>query len=188
MSAVGFNLDRLEPGRTALEFDTTLVREDQVLQGQRIAGFQAAVRGSLDIDSMDQKVVVHGVFSATRELLCDRTGQAFDMEYPARIEVTILRRMGRDAILDPEAGEDDNWVIHQSGGVVDLSEALLEAVVLDEPHHVVHPDHINPVSISVDEQGIHEPDDEAQAIDPRWAALEKLRDGDDQEDSGPVRN
>ena len=37
------------------------------------------------------------------------------------------------ADLGQEVGEDDNWVIHQPGGVVDLSEALLEAVVLDEP-------------------------------------------------------
>ena len=133
MSAVELNLDRLEPGRSVLEFDAVLVRGDQVFQGHEVPGFRAIVRGELNVDTMDQKILVHGTFSATREMLCDRTGEPFDMEYPVHVEVTVLRTPGRgtDADLGQEVGEDDNWVVHQQGGVVDLSEALLEAVVLD---------------------------------------------------------
>ena len=84
--------------------------------------------------------------------------------------------------------EGDNWVIHQQQGVVDLTEALLEAVVLDVPQHVVHPEHDELVSLSVgDDQEAEPSDDEAEEIDPRWDALRKLRD-DANDDSGPVRN
>ena len=188
MSAVELNLDRLEPGRSALEFDTVLVREDQVLQGHRVAGFSVAARGELMVDNLDQKVLVHGSFSATREMLCDRSGEPFDLEYPVDVEIIVLRTPGRgtDADLGQEVGEDDNWVIHQPGGSVDLTEALLEAVVLDEPQHVVHPDHENLVSRSVAEDETGTRNEDAEEIDPRWAALKRLRD-DETDDSGPLR-
>ena len=189
MSAVEFNLDRLEPGCSTLEFDTVLVRENQVLQGHEVPGFSATVRGCLDVESMDHKVLIHGEFSVTRELLCDRTGEPFDLEYPVEIEILVLRSPGRgsDDRLGQEVGDGDNWVIHQPGGRVDLTEALLEAVVLDEPQHVVHPDHEKIVSTSFPGVGAPErSDDEAEEIDPRWAALRELR-NDDETDSGPVR-
>lgn len=188
MSTVGLNLDRLEAGRSVLEFDTVLARADQLLQGARVPGFQARVRGGLDVDAMDQKILVHGSFLATREVECDRSGEPFDLEYPVEIEVTILRRPGRgsDVDLGQELGEDDNWVIHQTSGAVDLTEAMLEAVVLDRPQHVVHPDYVEPGPVSAGGNGpegaADDPDDEG--LDPRWAALRKLRDqagpGDDQ--------
>jgi uncharacterized metal-binding protein YceD (DUF177 family) len=189
MSAVEFNLDRLEPGRSTLEFDTVLVRENQVLQGHEVPGFTAAVRGCLDVDAMGHKVLIHGEFSATREMLCDRTAEPFDLEYAVEVEILVLRSpgRGRDECLGQEVGEDDNWVIHQPGGRVDLTEALLEAVALDEPQHVVHPDQDKIVSTSFSEAGASKrSDDEAEAIDPRWAALQELRD-DDETDSGPIR-
>lgn len=195
MSAVELNLDRLEPGRSGLELDAVVVREDQVLHGHRVEGFQARITGSLDVDAMDQKVAVHGEFAVTREVLCDRSGEPFDLTYPARLDLIILRRPGRgsDAGLGQELDVDDNWVIHQPGGVVDLTEALLEAVVLDRPQHVYHPDHQDEVDASVPTDGADDPSEgEADAIDPRWAALKKLRDEgverQDNDDSGPVRN
>jgi uncharacterized metal-binding protein YceD (DUF177 family) len=189
MSAVDLKLDRLEPGRSALEFDTVLVREDQVLHGHAVPGFSAAVSGELAVDNFDQKVLVSGTFSATREMLCDRSGEPFDLAYPVELEILVLRTPGRgtDADLGQEVGEDDNWVIHQPGGVVDLTEALLEAVVLEEPQHVIHPDHKDLVPLSAGEGGASTPNEDAEEIDPRWAALKQLRDGDN-EDSGPVRN
>jgi uncharacterized protein len=190
MNVGAFNLDRLEPGRSTLEFDTVLVRGDQDLQGYHVPGFSAAVRGCLAVESMDHKVLIRGEFLATREFLCDRSGEPFDVEYPVQVEIVVLRSpgRGRDDRLGQEVGEDDNWVIHQPGGPVDLTEALLEAVSLDEPQHVVHPDHVDPVSTSFSEAGAQvRSADEAEQIDPRWAALKELRD-DDNNESGPIRN
>lgn len=191
MSAVELNLDRLEPGRSALEFDTVLRREDQVFQGHEVAGFEVIVRGELTVENMDQKILVYGTFSATREMLCDRTGEPFELEYPVEVEVLVLRTPGRgsDAELGQEVGEDDNWVIHQPGGIVDFGEALLEAVVLDEPQHVVHPDHQEQVKVTVSEEGTEvRTGEDDEEIDPRWEALRALRDEDNEDESGPVRN
>ena len=190
MNAVELNLDRLAPGRSTLEFEADLVREDQVLEGHRIEGFSVKVRGELAVDAMDHKILVHGSFRAEREMVCDRCGEPIDLEYPVEIEILVLRQPGRgtDAGRGSEVGEDDNWVIHQPQGVVDLTEALLEAVVLDEPQHVAHPEHAEPVvwSSGNDPAG-DAADDGDEEIDPRWAALRQLRD-DTKDDSGPVRN
>jgi uncharacterized metal-binding protein YceD (DUF177 family) len=165
MTAVELNLDRLEPGRSVLEFDKVLVREDQVFQGHEVPGFQVAVRGELSVENMDQKILVHGTFSATREMLCDRTGEPFDLEYPVEVEVIVLRTPGRGT--DAELGQ----------------------VVLDEPQHVFHPDHQDRVRVTASREGAEGmTDEDAEEIDPRWEALRALRDDDNDEDSGPVRN
>ncbi len=167
---VHLHLDRLPPGRSELAIDDVLVREDQVLVGRRVEGFEAHVSGCLTVDNLDQKVLVYGEFRARREMLCDRSGEPFELEYPVAIEVLVHRQPGRGG--DEEVGEDDSWIIHQPGGVVDLTEAFLEAVVLDEPQHVVHPDHRD------DPLPALGPKDEEE-IDPRWEALRKLRTGAD---------
>ncbi len=169
---VQINLDRLPPGRSTLPLDHLLVREDQVLQGHRVEGFEARVLGELDVDTLDHKVLVHGEFTARRTMTCDRSGEPFDMDYPVELEVVIYRTPQRGPEADFD--EDDNWVIVQPGGVVGLDEALLEAVVLDEPQRVVHPDH------EAEEPPVigDETDDEDDAIDPRWEALRRLREGE----------
>ena len=156
---VELHLDRLPPGRSALPLDHRLVREDQVLQDYRVEGFEAHASGELDVDTMDQKILVHGEFTARRNMLCDRCGEPVGLDYPVQVEIVIYRtpQRGDDPI------EDD-----------DLNEALLEAVVLDEPQRVVHSDHEEiPVGT-----GIEEDSDEDEIIDPRWEALRRLREGD----------
>lgn len=180
---VELHLDRLPPGRSSLELDHELVREDQVYQGHRIEGFTARVRGSLDVDNLDQKVLVHGEFSAIRMMVCDRSGEPFELEYPVDIEILVYRRGQKDSD-DGEVGEGDNWVIQQPGGRVDLTEALLEAVVLEQPQHVVHPDHEgDPLPGAVTED---RPADggTSEEIDPRWEALRRLQEeGSDSKDA-----
>ena len=171
---VELNLDRLEPGRSALELDHRLVREDQVLQGHRIEGFETRVRGTLDVDNLDQKILIHGEFTARRTMVCHRSGEPFEMDYPVEAEIVVFcnpQRGSEDAFE-----EDDNWVVHQTEGV-------LEAVVLDEPQHVVHPDHEEEVRVVAGDADEAESGDDA--IDPRWEALRRLREGDDGADDGP---
>lgn len=177
---VDINLDRLPPGRTALALGHRLVREDQILQGHRIEGFETRVDGELDVDNLDQKVLVHGEFTARRTMVCHRSGEAFELDYPVQAEIVIYRTPQRGN--DAEFGEDDNWVVHQPSGSVDLTEGLLEAVVLDEPQHVVHPDHDQTVHVAIGDADDDEGGDDA--IDPRWEALRRLREGDGSDD-GP---
>lgn len=167
---VELHLDRLPGGRSELQLDHVLVREDQVLQGQVVPGLRAQVSGRLDVDAMDQKILVHGDFTARRNLVCDRCGEPFDLDYPVSVEVLVYRQPGRGT--DERMQEDDNWVIHQPGGIVDLTEALLEAVVLDQPLHVVHAEHADTADDPSPDRSRGAADDE---IDPRWAALLELR-------------
>jgi uncharacterized metal-binding protein YceD (DUF177 family) len=166
---VELNLDRLKPGRSALPLDHEVVRPDRRVQGHLIPGVQARVLGELVVDAMDQKVLVHGSFRAERQMICDRSGAAFRMQYPVEIEVLILRSPGRG----PEAlDQDDAWVIHQQGGLVDLDDALMEAVILDEPQHVVSPEYRDRDTPS---EWILGESEEDEPTDPRWDALRKLR-------------
>lgn len=161
-------LDRLQPGRSELDLDDELVREPAVVQGQSVPGVRARVRGTLQVDAMDQKVLVHGEFEAWREMACDLCGEPFEMAYPAEVEILVLRSPGRGE-RDEEGGDDDAWVIQQSGGVVDLDDALLEGVVLDEPQRVVSEDHDH-TELAGRDAGVED------EIDPRWEALRRLRD------------
>ena len=178
---VELHLDRLPPGRSALPLDHRLVREDQVLQGHRVEGFEAHASGELDVDTMDQKILVHGEFTARRNMLCDRCGEPVGLDYPVQVEIVIYRtpQRGDDPIED-----DDNWVIQQASGIVDLNEALLEAVVLDEPQRVVHSDH---EEVPAEAAGTVEESVEDETVDPRWEALRRLREGDGP-DEGPTND
>jgi uncharacterized metal-binding protein YceD (DUF177 family) len=173
---VELNLDRLPIGRSWLELDHELVREDQILQGHRVEGFSTRVSGELIVDAMDQKVLVHGEFTARRTMSCHRSGEPFELAYPVSLEVLVYRLPGRGGAEEIE--NDDNWVIHQPSGPVDLTDALLEAVVLDEPQHVVHPDYVDARLPGVGESGEETGESEgSDPIDPRWEALRKLREG-----------
>jgi uncharacterized metal-binding protein YceD (DUF177 family) len=166
-------LDRLAPGRSEIELDGELVREDQVLHGHALAGFRARIGGALIVDTMDQKILVHGSFDVEREMICDRCGEPFGMAFPVAVEVMILRSPGRG---EEEDSDEDGWVIQQTGGIVDLDDALLEAVALDTPQRAVSPQHEH------DEEVGDEADEEE--IDPRWEALRQLR-GEKGESDGP---
>jgi uncharacterized metal-binding protein YceD (DUF177 family) len=166
-------LDRLAPGRSEIELDDELVREDQVLHGRAVAGFRARVSGALIVDAMDQKILVHGTFDVEREMVCDRCGEPFDMAFPAAVEVMILRSPGRGG---EEDSDEDGWVIHQSGGIVHLDDALLEAVALDTPQRAANPQHEHDEDVG-DQAG-------EDKIDPRWEALRQLR-GEKGESEGP---
>lgn len=180
---VELHLDRLEDGRSELVLDHELTREPLEFQGHRVEGFTAKVRGELLVENMDQKVLVHGEFRATRTMNCDHCGSPFELEYPATIEVVILCNPLRGG--DEEVGSDDNWVIQQPGGLVDLSDAVLEAVVLDQPQNAVDPRHrdLEPLRRFGEATEESDQDSEGESIDPRWEALRQLRDESDSTES-----
>jgi uncharacterized metal-binding protein YceD (DUF177 family) len=128
------------------------------------------LRGALQIEAMDQKILVHGEFAVGRTMECHRCSEPSAREYTAQLEVLILCNPLRGRDRDPAAGGEDSWVIHQQRGIVDLREALREAVFLDEPLHV---------ECGRESCLPHEPADaggeDEDAIDPRWAALNELR-------------
>lgn len=165
------HLDRLPAGRSTLPLNGKLPME-AVSDGESAAS-DCTVRGELAVDAMDQKVLVHGELQAGRSMDCHRCGRPTQEQYSAEVEILILRTPSRGGAGDFE--EDDNWVIHQQGGVVDLTRALHEAVVLDEPLHVV----CERADCKEEAVGESAAEDE---IDPRWEKLKRLKDGGEADD------
>ncbi len=173
MSAVELNLDRLERGRSALSFDTELVREP--LDDEEAAS-SVLVGGELPVDDMDQRILVHGTFAVRQGAQCDRCNREFELVTQAELEVMILRNPSRgDEVEDAR----DAWVIHQQGGIVSLDRALLEAVSLAEPQKFLCRDDCKGLCPNCgadwNEKSCECTQDE---FDSRWAALEKLREKD----------
>lgn len=166
------NLDRLPHGRSELPLDGSLLLEGDS-PGQMGLG-ESRLRGALQVDAMDQKILVHGEFRVGRTMACHRCSEPSAREYTAELDVLILCYPLRGSDRDPAAGGEDSWVIHQQRGIVELSEALREAVFLDEPIHVeCGRESCRPFATA--DAGSEGED----AIDPRWAALKDLRERDE---------
>jgi uncharacterized protein len=169
------NLHRLEPGRSRLELGESLSL------GEGDDGSACTLHGSLVLDNMDQKVLVHGSFAVERGLECDRCGRDFVRTYEAEVEVLILRSPGRGGEL-PQG--DDSWVIHQQGGIVSLAEPLREATVLHEPQQVLCREDCKGLCPRC---GVDRNEDDCDCgpdpVDPRWEALKRLREDSSTGDS-----
>lgn len=175
---VELNLERLEPGRSTLELDDELVRDDPDYEDGKL---RAVVQGELTVDAMDQRIVVHGAFSSTHRVECDRCAKSFTLETEPEVEVMILRNPTRGDV--PE-DQEDAWVIHQQGGVVDLDESLLEAIVLEEPQkNLCREDCKGLCPRCGIDRNEKECDCVTEELDSRWAALEKLKTEDPEEGS-----
>jgi len=165
-------LDRLSPGRSELELSESLALDEGAGEAEN-----ALVRGALAVDNMDQKVLVHGAFEVTRTMECHRCGEPVEQRYEASLELLILRAPGRGRTQT--VGEQDNWVIHATHGVVDLREAVREAVFLDEPLLVRC---AAGCDLEIEKQPTPTGEGEPENIDPRWEKLRRLREAD--EDAG----
>lgn len=175
---VDLNLEELELGRSFLEFDTELVRADPDDETRQI---RAKIRGELQVEDMDQRIVVHGKFAAQHTVHCDRCAKGFALETEPDLEVMILRNPTRGD--DPEDA-DDAWVIQQQSGVVDLDESLMEAVLLEAPQKALCREDCRGLcpACGID-RNEHECECSFEELDPRWAALGKLKLEDSEEDS-----
>ena len=167
-------LDRLAPGRSELAIDESVELEAQG---------PVLVRGKLAVDNMDQRLLVHGQLEVRRTMDCHRCGRPTEQNYAASLEVLILRSPGRGGRRGERetTGEQDNWVIHATRGVVDLRQAVREAVYLDEPILIRCGDDC-PFEAKERVEAATAADADPQPtshIDPRWEKLRRLREADD---------
>ncbi len=175
---IELNLERLELGRSILDLDTELVRDDPDYEDGKL---RAWIQGELVVDAMDQRIVVHGTFAAKHKVECDRCAKYFELESEPAVEVMILRNPTRG---DEPEDREDAWVIHQRGGVVDLGDSLLEAIVLGAPQKVVCREDCQGLCprCGID-RNESECDCTTEELDSRWAALEQLKRKDPEEGS-----
>jgi uncharacterized protein len=125
---VELHLDRLPPGRSAVELDSSLT----ISQG--LQAYEARVRGTLAVDAMEQQVLLRGSFEAERTAACDRCTDEFRQRFTAEVEVLILRH---PSTTELRLAAEDAWMVAAPGGVVRLDAQLAEAVVLAEPQRAL---------------------------------------------------
>ena len=88
---------------------------------------RAEIHGSLCVDNMESRISVSGNLSAKGPGECARCLVEFDQIWEVPVEIMVLRK------VDSEEGPADTLVLHQTSGVVDLSESLRECVILAYP-------------------------------------------------------
>jgi len=103
---------------------------------------------------------------------CDRCLD--DMEQPISTENRLIVRLG-----DTYSEDDDTVTIDESEGILDVSWFIYEFIMLAIPiKHVHAPGKCNSaMTQKLDELSgaVRSGEEEAEAIDPRWQALEKLK-------------
>jgi uncharacterized protein len=127
---------------------------------------EARVDGVLRVDNLEGRFILRGELAATAPATCDRCLGAFALAFAVPVELVVLRDAG---------GEDedgDTPVLHQRGGVVDLTDSVREALVLAVPQARLCRDDCRGLCVQCGtdlNRGTCDCADED--IDPRWDGL-----------------
>jgi uncharacterized metal-binding protein YceD (DUF177 family) len=109
-------------------------------------------------------------------LICDRSLEEF--EYPLRINEKLIYKFSDHS----EDLGDNLFLLDRKEPNLDLSQDIYDFIALQIPMKKLHPRYINPTDASLENEFLYSTEtleekikDEAE-IDPRWAALQKLKD------------
>jgi uncharacterized protein len=119
---VKLDLDRTPTGRSELAVDSALM-----LGLERGGPDTVRVAGNLEVQNLEQRFLVRGTLRASGAAECGRCLREFSLAYEVPVDIVVLRDTASDE------GEDDNLVIHQRAGEVDLTDALRESAILAAP-------------------------------------------------------
>ncbi len=89
------------------------------------------VTGKVTVDNLDSRFLISGEIHATGQIDCSRCLRTFELVWPVPVEITVLRDTHSDE------GEGMTLVIQQRKGVVGLSDAINECVVLALPQTMI---------------------------------------------------
>ena len=163
------DLKGLIEDETVLDFD---LRDDffQSLDGSQLE--HGALHVSVSIRKMTGffELLFHTEGSVT--VSCDRCLD--DMEQPIETENRMMVKLG-----DTYSDDDDTVTIDENEGILDLSWFIYEFIMLAIPiKHVHAPGKCNSAMTQKLEElsgAVRSGEEEAEAIDPRWEALLKLK-------------
>ncbi len=156
-----------------LDLDRTPSGQSDLPVDGRMAGVlgdegpeEARVHGSLRVDNLDSRFVLRGELSATITVACGRCLNDFELAYVVPVQLVVLRDSAS------EEGDSDTPVLHQRGGVVELGDALREAVVLAVPQARVCRDECRGICAQCGtDLNTAKCDCADEEIDPRWEGL-----------------
>jgi uncharacterized protein len=162
---LGINITPLKPG----------LHEVALTPSAEALGLDPEVFSAVTVDARldhDQdRTFVAFTARATATLVCDRTAVTFEQPVEGTYAVLFVlpERLGDLG----DAGDDDVRPLPPAGAELDITDAVRDTLLLALPSRRVAPgaeDEDLPVSFGA------ERDEDGAIIDPRWAALQKLRD------------
>ena len=132
---------------------------------------QGKVKVNLDIERQETMLRLHFDLQGSVRVTCDRCADEFDLPIESQQEFFIK--------LATENAEesDDVAVVPADLGEYDLRPLVYEYIILAIPMHRVHPEgQCNPEVIAMlnHELESEAKEEEADTIDPRWAALKDI--------------
>lgn len=155
------NLDTLVHGRTAEEVEMSVPLRPDDPETER---FDA--HGNLAVDAVESRVLVSGELDVEGEGRCDRCLGPSPLSFEAHVEIMIVRTAA------PAPEQDEDMILHQIRGVVDLTEPLRESVLLHLPQKTVCRDDCLGLCPGCGADRNTTPCDcAAEPTDPRWDAL-----------------
>ena len=163
------DLKALKEAETTLEFD---VDDDffKALDGSQLEHGSLHVSVSIRKMSGFFELAFHSEGTVT--VSCDRCLD--DMQQPIEADNSLVVKMG-----DTASEDGDTVIVDENEGILDTSWFIYEFVMLAIPiKHVHAPGKCNSaMTQKLDELSgaVRSGEEEAEAIDPRWQALEKLK-------------
>ena len=163
------DLKGLKEDETVLDFD---LRDDffQSLDGSQLE--HGALHVSVSIRKMTGFFELQFHTEGSVTVSCDRCLD--DMEQPIATDNRMMVKLG-----DTYSDDDDTVTIDENEGILDLSWFIYEFIMLAIPiKHVHAPGKCNSAMTQKLEElsgAVRSSEEEAEAIDPRWEALLKLK-------------
>lgn len=171
---VTLRIGQLEQGRNPFRVDVEAAALD-------LAEFCSA-RGPIVVegtaDRFAETVTIRGAARGMVEEVCGRCSKTF--ERPLDVEFLVFSdRLGSDSPVDSEELERDGDLVYHDGVMLDISDAVREAIVLSMPISPLCRDDCRGLCphCGVD-RNVESCRCAETARDPRWEALKKLKDLD----------
>lgn len=132
---------------------------------------KCSIEVKIDFDKRENFFLLTFYIDGTVEVACDRCTEPFDQDIFGDYEVAV-KFSANDNI---ENKDEDVVYISRNDDFFDVSNLIYDFIILSIPLRCVHPENKEGES-ECNEEIINKMNSEKEAsVDPRWAALEKLK-------------
>ncbi len=131
---------------------------------------QGKVSVKLDIDRQETMLTLHFDIEGCVRVACDRCADEFDL--PIESSQEFFLKLGTENAEE----SDDVAVVSAETSEYDIRPLVYEYIILAIPMHRVHPEgQCNPAVIEMlNREEAPAEEEEADTVDPRWAALKDI--------------
>ncbi len=129
------------------------------------------IQVKLDFDKKETFFLLNFYIDGTVQVPCDRCAEDFNQEIFGDYEIAI--KFGIEENQDSD--DEDVIYISKSDDFIDVSNLIYEFIILSIPLRCIHPEDKNGKSVCNEEVLQKINTDQEESVDPRWAALEKLK-------------